>query len=269
MVVVGAVVVAATVVVAAASRRRRPRGSCQTTSRHRSCTPPAPPGRARPSRVAAGGPSTPTVPSEVLDRPRLRFADVQRPRSTTLSSSAPAPTASSRRSRWPGRPAGRRARGRGHAGRRLPHGRADRAGLPPRRLLGDPPARPSPRRRSASCRSRPTACGGSSPRSPLAHPLAGGAALLHRSRRRHGRRPRCRRCGVAPADGAVQSAGPPLVDDLLSPLSSRAIPSPSPGSGSPGCAARRRSPGARFGPSGGRRCSPGSPPTPCCRSTAG
>ena len=133
-----------------------------------------------------------------------------------------------------------------------------------------PPASPSPRRRSASCRSRPTGCGGSSPRSPLAHPLPGGAAAAapvastprppvsaSTGRRGAGWWRRSRR------------AGPPLVDSLLSPLSiprRHLVALARFGlTGLRGATSHR--PGPLRGPMPAPASSPGSPPTPSCRST--
>ena len=101
----------------------------------------------------------------------------------TRSSSARARTASRRRSRSRG-PAARCSCCEGAAtiGGGAPHRRADAAGLPARRLLGDPPARG---RLAVPARAAAAPSTGSSwiqPDVPLAHPLDGGrAAVLQRS----------------------------------------------------------------------------------------
>ena len=104
---------------------------------------------------------------------------------------------------------------------------------------------------------------------PLAHPLAGGAAVLHRSRRRHGGRARRRRCGVAPADGAVHVGR----NAVRRRPAVAAVDPPAPGRPGP-LRPHRHPPGNERRPrpvadgARRRRSSPGWPPTPSCRSTA-
>ena len=127
------------------------------------------------------------------------------------------------------------------AGRGVPHRGADRARVPSRRVLGDPSARASGRRRSARCRSSSTACGGSTrgPARPPARLARRGGARTARSTTRPPASGRRR--GVAAADGAARAGRDADVDGLMSPLS---VPRHPVGDGPvrprPGCAAPRR-----------------------------
>ena len=78
----------------------------------------------------------------------------------------------------PGRPLGARARGRGHGRRRHPLRRAHAPRLPARRLLGRPPAGGRVAVPVARCRSATTASSWCTRRSPLAHPLDDGTAVV-------------------------------------------------------------------------------------------
>ena len=96
------------------------------------------------------------------------------------------------------------ARGGGRDRRRGAHRGADAAGLPARRVLGDPPARA---RRRPSCATLPlpsTGCELVHPEIPLAHPLDDGTAVaLHRSVDETAAGLGRRRRRVPPADGAA------------------------------------------------------------------
>ena len=129
-----------------------------------------------------------------------------------------------------------------------------------RRLAGA--ARPAAR--------APTGCGGSTRTCPLAHPLDGGsgrAAPVASTTRPPGSAPTAR--PGAACWRRSRRPGSTVVDDLLSPLS---IPPPPARPGPlrphrhpPGDAVAR-APVRR--PTRRGRCSPASPPTPSCRSTA-
>ena len=199
-------------------------------------------------------------------KPFRRLAD------STRSSSAPARTGWRRRSRSP-RPAARCAvleaaptigggtRTRG----------ADAARLPPRRLLGDPPARARLAVPAHAAARASTGSSSSSPRSPLAHPLDDGT----RGRRCTARSTR-RPTGLG-ADGAAYralmeplgaTAGRRSSSDLLGPLRPPRHPLALARFARAGVrsAARARALALRAARRRAR-CSPATPRTRCCRST--
>ena len=112
-----------------------------------------------------------------------------------------------------GRPLGARARGRRHDRRRHPHRRADAARVPPRRVLGDPPAGRRPRRSSRRPASTATASSWSSPRSPrrTRSTTAGPGCCTGRSR------PRSPASGATARRGTGTSAGRPAAGTSLAP----------------------------------------------------
>ena len=121
-----------------------------------------------------------------------------------------------------------------------PLGGADAAGRRPRRLLGDPPARASARRRCATCRSRSTGSSGSSPTSrSRTRSTAAACALLHRSVDETAVGARAPTAGAyRKTDGPARRAGLDLVDGLLV-----AAHDPAPAPDRPGALRARRASG--------------------------
>ena len=107
------------------------------------------------------------------------------------------------------------------------------------------------------------------PEIPLAHPLDGGAAVLHRSIEATASRLGADGDVWRRLVGPLVDGGLPVLDELLSPLrvarTTRCRWPASPGSGCAVPTGRRRTCTRRRG----GRCSPGSPPTRCSRSSGG
>ena len=96
---------------------------------------------------------------------------------------------------------------RRHARRRVPDGRADRTRVPPRRLLGGPPARRRLAGAAGAAAGAPRRAVGPARRRRWPTRSTGRTALLHRSLDDTVAGLGRRRCGVAADDGAVRSPG--------------------------------------------------------------
>ena len=160
-----------------------------------------------------------------------------------------------------------RVRSGADGGRWRPHRRADRARLPPRHVLGDPPDG-CPLTGVPALDLQQHGLRWIQPAAPLAHPLDSHTVVLERSVDDTAAGLDRRRRGVAGDDEPARGAGrrsDGRRDGAV--CASRAIRSSMSDSPATACAAPSASPAAASTRTAHERCSPDSLPTRCCRST--